>query len=322
MTVAYALASAATAAEHRVTAVDCFACGERSALWALPAEDATAALEVFQRPRPLALVGHVRELSASLATCYRNGSRGQIRRLRCVLQQAASAAGYGDAVLALLATRPAVAKALRTRGAALALAAANAHLEVVAALLAAGAALNLPFGSDGEAPLGLAAAEGHGAVVRALLRARARVDARRGADGATPLSVAAQFGHAGVLDQLLQAGADPNAARADGAGPLFQAAQNGHLGCVLALLRSGARRDMANKHGATALWIAALDGDVEVFMHVHGREVADIFEVNGPVALWRGIFLQAVNSLSMEARKRLRRHFFAMPFVFFWLCGA
>ena len=76
------------------------------------------------------------------------------------------------------------------------------HVEVVQALLGAGAAVDLAV-NGGATPLFIASQGGHVEVVQALLGARAAVDLADN-DGHTPLSVASQCGHAEVVELLRQ----------------------------------------------------------------------------------------------------------------------
>ncbi|KAG2498599.1 hypothetical protein HYH03_003350 [Edaphochlamys debaryana] len=138
----------------------------------------------------------------------------------------------------------------------------HGNVEVVRALLAAGARTE-PAGKDGATPLIAAAYSGHAQVARALLAAGARIEAAR-QDGATPLIIAAFLGHTEVVEVLLAAGA-----RADdvadeyGSTPLIAAAVEGRTETVGALLAAGARTEAANLDGDTPLIAAAAAGHTE-----------------------------------------------------------
>ena len=81
-----------------------------------------------------------------------------------------------------------------------------------------------------------AALNGHVQVVTALLDAGANVNQARATDGTTPLYVASQKGHWDVVTALLGAGADPNMMGPNGTAPLYWAARNGHIRVVTAML--------------------------------------------------------------------------------------
>jgi ankyrin repeat protein len=106
--------------------------------------------------------------------------------------------------------------------AALRLAAANGHHDVVAVLLAAGAD---PDGADalGFRPLHQAAAHDHPACVALLLAAGADPNAAA-AHGGSALHLAAAYGHPAIVAQLLAGGGDPNALDRYEASPLHRAA--------------------------------------------------------------------------------------------------
>jgi len=105
---------------------------------------------------------------------------------------------------------------------------------------------------NGRTPLIVAAYEGHAAVVAALLAAGAAVDqATEG--GATPLFKAAHRGHAAMVAALLAAGAAVDQAMGDGCTPLIVAAQQGHATLVAALLAAGAAVNRKTQWGDTAL---------------------------------------------------------------------
>jgi ankyrin repeat protein len=81
----------------------------------------------------------------------------------------------------------------------------NSHLEVVKALLAAGANPNAK--PDGYTPLIMATRTGNLAVIRALLAAKADVDSRWNVNGRTALLEGIRSGHIEVMRVLLEAGA-------------------------------------------------------------------------------------------------------------------
>ncbi|MBK8239355.1 MAG: ankyrin repeat domain-containing protein [Deltaproteobacteria bacterium] len=98
----------------------------------------------------------------------------------------------------------------------------------------------------------LAARDGHVEVVRALLRAGAKVDARTGLGGETALVSAAIDGHADVVDALLVAGASVDLPNAWGKTALMWASDNGHDAAVRRLLAGGADVTRRCDEGRTA----------------------------------------------------------------------
>jgi ankyrin repeat protein len=122
--------------------------------------------------------------------------------------------------------------------------------------------------SAGAAALHLAAEKGHEAVVAALLAAGAAVDVRRAGNtspGQTPLLGASGRGHTAVMQLLLDAGADVDASDASEMTPLLAAAHHSHLPAVQLLLESGrAEVDKRGPHGKTALMLAARVGHVPI----------------------------------------------------------
>ncbi|MFV1987946.1 MAG: ankyrin repeat domain-containing protein, partial [Gemmatimonadota bacterium] len=78
----------------------------------------------------------------------------------------------------------------------------------------------------GMTALHYAVRDGHRDVVAALVDAGADVDLRTGGDDSTPLVIAAVNGHYDLAMYLLEQGADPNLVSEDGAGPLYAAIAN------------------------------------------------------------------------------------------------
>lgn len=154
-------------------------------------------------------------------------------------------------------------------------AAEQGHLEVVRALVEAGARidagakpgpLEIPPGVDvdehggGKTALWIAAARGHHEVVEMLVSEGANIN-HPGAMK-TPIYVAALNGQTKVVAKLLALGANYSRAY-DGKTSLFVAASNGHLEAAALLLDAGAPVDQAYK-GQTPLCAAADQGHFEV----------------------------------------------------------
>ncbi|QDT74509.1 ankyrin repeat domain-containing protein [Lacipirellula limnantheis] len=108
---------------------------------------------------------------------------------------------------------------------ALAIAAREGSLELVRALLEAGADPNSPLTTAW--PLGNAAIEGHCDVVELLLDYDADIDATDEC-GNSALASAAAAGRLEVVEQLVEAGARPRQKGSQGRRPIVMAAENGH----------------------------------------------------------------------------------------------
>jgi ankyrin repeat protein len=149
------------------------------------------------------------------------------------------------------------------------------HLEVVCALLEAGADPNAranPTGGDngGRTALMIAAEKGQVEIARALLLAGASIHVKdtpslwereTGPGGLTPLAYAVQREHAEVVDLLLDAGAFVDAHNLDGGTPLFAAASTGSVAMVERLLAAGADAKAKDRFGGTAFATAAIWGN-------------------------------------------------------------
>ena len=145
---------------------------------------------------------------------------------------------------------------------ALILAARNGHVEIVQALVDAGADIDLQSKS-GSTALMFAASKGHTDVVKALLGADADLNAKNNNKN-TALMVAAQNGHVGCVQVLLAAKAHSDLKNEHDQTALMVAAQNGHVGIVQILLNAGAEPNVQNKQGNTALMVAAQTGHTDV----------------------------------------------------------
>jgi ankyrin repeat protein len=146
---------------------------------------------------------------------------------------------------------------------ALAWAVSGGHMNVVDALLAAGADVNA-----GPTALQRAAEDGNLEMAELLIRAKADVNARLGYFGFTALQRAARVGHLEILERLLIAGADVNAPAAENGGftALQAAARHGHLNVVRRLLSSHADVNAApaKVSGCTVMEAAERSGNSDI----------------------------------------------------------
>lgn len=146
----------------------------------------------------------------------------------------------------------------------------NGDAEMVLALLAAGADVNLR-GESGRTALTSLSDETTAEAVRALLAAGALVNLWD-SDGVTALMRAAELEKGDVLRLLLGAGAQLDAADALGRTALMAAAYDGKPENVRALLAAGADWARRDEDGATALKLAreAGHGEVVRLLLAHG----------------------------------------------------
>ncbi|HEX8651661.1 MAG TPA: ankyrin repeat domain-containing protein [Pyrinomonadaceae bacterium] len=150
---------------------------------------------------------------------------------------------------------------------ALAQAVANGNLEMVSALLLAGADVNTR-GDNGRTALMYLGANSKSDVVRALVAAGAMIDLED-EEGNTALLFAAAKENADVLQALLDAGAAVNAKNKEGRTALMQAADMGILDNVKTLIKAGAEINARDKEDSTALSLAH-DPEVEALLEAYG----------------------------------------------------
>ena len=135
---------------------------------------------------------------------------------------------------------------------------AQGSVDIVAALLEAGAALEA-LDTNGATALVIATKLGHSPIVEALLAAGAALEAED-KGGMRALHYAAQHGRLAIVESLLRAGAALEAAAGDGSRPLQYAAANGHALVLETLLAAGLALEADNKYGCQPLHGAAENG--------------------------------------------------------------
>lgn len=139
------------------------------------------------------------------------------------------------------------------------------HVEMVQALLTAGADVNATSQQLHITPLYIAARDGHTETVSVLLKAGAKPNIAK-ADNITPLYAASERGHLDAVKQLINAGANPNTQTIRiGASPLYAACWfNGHLDIVQQLLDAGANPNAQRKSGHAPAHCAAEKNQVDI----------------------------------------------------------
>ncbi len=131
-------------------------------------------------------------------------------------------------------------------------AAAHGRVNIVKALLEAGADVNARSDVHDSTAVMLAAGNGHVDVVKVLLEAGADIEERDRA-GRTTLAFAAGLDDVEIVKILLDAGADVNAKDGLGTTPLMWAVSEGQADIVKVLLDAGADVHAKNSNGYTAL---------------------------------------------------------------------
>ena len=150
---------------------------------------------------------------------------------------------------------------------ALAQAVANGNLEMVSALLWAGADVNTR-GDNGRTALMYLGENSKADVVRALVAAGAVIDLVD-EEGNTALLFAAAEEKADVLQALLDAGAAVNTKNKEGRTALMQAADAGILDNVRTLIKAGADINARDKEDSTALSLTH-DSEIESLLEAYG----------------------------------------------------
>jgi cytohesin len=158
------------------------------------------------------------------------------------------------------------------------LAAENGNLNIVKALLEARAEPDLTM-NNGSTPLHLVAKNGNLNIFNTLLKARAKHDLVT-KDGDTPLHLAAQYGNLNIVKALLKDGVEPNLRSIKGATPLHLAAEKGHLNIVEALLKARVEPNLRSINGATPLHLAVQNGHFNIVEALLKAEVEPNLAMN------------------------------------------
>ncbi len=145
----------------------------------------------------------------------------------------------------------------------LGLAASRGDIESIKTLLGKAVDLNCQDRA-GRTPLHLAALNERVDVVSALLEAGADVDATDEQFGCRPLHLSARQGHAGVSELLVRYGADLDARSLRGETALHLASINGQPAVVTILLKYLAQVDICDSNGTTPLQYAETNGNAEI----------------------------------------------------------
>jgi len=144
--------------------------------------------------------------------------------------------------------------------------------------------------ADGSTAVMYAAANDDLELVRALIKAGANVKLKN-QFGSSALTEAAIIGSAPIIDALLKAGADPNIKNPDGETPLMAAARSGKVDAAKALLAAGA--DINAKEtwgGQSAIMWAAAQGQADMVKFLASKDAS--LNDHGKVNQWERKIIQ------------------------------
>jgi len=201
---------------------------------------------------------HVVRQRAEIPTEEGNTEAGRIRLTRYMIQAARN--NHEREVRAYLTAGAYPDGQPGTDGAAIHVAAASGHVNIVNLLLKKGAGVNAR-GPLGVTALQLASLHGHSATVKLLLHKGAQIDQSSESHG-TALCAAVSTARVEVVEILLKKGANVNAAVGPHGNALQAAAEIGNVAIVEALHKSGADIDARGAEDCTALQVAAHAGNI------------------------------------------------------------
>ena len=212
----------------------------------------------------------------------------------------ASGHGHVDVVQALLAAGAEVDCLDSYCNTALMYASSFGKPEAIRALVAAGANVNL-VNDVGTSALLRASSDNRLSGVEALIAAGADPNVGAGLGGSTPLSVACLLGFFGVVDALLQAGADVNARGRYNETPLMVACRHGAVATVRRLLAADA--DMTMTRG-NALKAASAEGRFEVVQLLLAKAAATAKQGETAAAAAAGSAVDASDALRVAVSRK------------------
>lgn len=190
--------------------------------------------------------GNLKEVESAIASGVDVNSRDGERHTPLML---AAEKGHLDIVRALIKAGADLDAAAEKKGATPLLRALwNNHIEAAKVLLEAGADVH----AQDDRALSSAASLGNDDIVRLLLKGGADPNADRGA----ALRYSSGFGHAEVVKTLLEAGADPNVKDENKETPLITACRGGHEEAVKCLIKGGAALDVKADGTSALIWAA------------------------------------------------------------------
>lgn len=179
-----------------------------------------------------------------------------------------------------------------TGNTALADACVKGHIEIVKVLIEAGADVNI-VGRDRKTPLQFAQEGGHQEVVK-ILKASSKLShiGRTGGPAPEPepsalLIRAAKEGNLGKIKDLLRGGTDINLKDANGFTALMHAAANNHSAVVTELVKRGANIEAINESGETPLLLGTESGATEAVRVLleHGSTFSIVADRHAPLHL-------------------------------------
>lgn len=148
----------------------------------------------------------------------------------------------------------------------------NGDLAAVRAALSSGTNPDHVYRHSPRTALMAAAYRGHVDVVNALIAAHADVDLKKIGDG-SPLIMAVRGGSTDTVKALLDADADPNLKSLGDEGPAYHAAASGNIALAELLFDAGADFNRAYRGDGTPLIVAIKHGHPEFVRYLIGKGV-------------------------------------------------
>ncbi|KAL5491842.1 hypothetical protein EMCRGX_G017207 [Ephydatia muelleri] len=133
----------------------------------------------------------------------------------------------------------------------------NGHLDVVKALIKAGADIN-QADKNGKTALDIAVETGYREIIEVLKNSQSKA-------ATTQLLSAARNGDIATVRRLVTEGhVDVNITDEDGRSPLYASSSRGHLEIVKTLIEVGANINQVNKNGVSPLYVSIFNGRLDI----------------------------------------------------------